>query len=139
MRWTKPCHKTQTRTETIFTHMIRHMSKTRELTKNNAKAINWILTNKKFSSELKGQTDQGHKGFMSRVQKKKNPVTFVVAVYSLSHVWLFVIQWSPPGSSVHGISQTRILEWVAIYYSRGSSQLRDQTHISCTGGRFLTI
>ena len=72
MRWTKPCHKTQTRTETIFTHMIRHMSKTRELTKNNAKAINWILTNKKFSSELKGQTDQGHKGFMSRVQKKKS-------------------------------------------------------------------
>ena len=35
---------------------------------------------------------------------------------------------SPPGSSVHGILQARILEWVAISFSRGSSQLRDQTH-----------
>jgi len=38
---------------------------------------------------------------------------------------------SPPGSSVHGIFQARILEWVAISYSRGSSRPRDQTHISC--------
>ena len=34
---------------------------------------------------------------------------------------------SPPGSSVHGILQTRILKWVAILFSRGSSQPRDQT------------
>ena len=40
---------------------------------------------------------------------------------------------SPLGSSVHGISQARILEWVAISFSRGSSWPRDQTHISCTG------
>ena len=48
--------------------------------------------------------------------------------------------YSPPGSSVHGVSQARILEWVAISYSRGSSQPRDQTHISCvscTERRFL--
>ena len=37
---------------------------------------------------------------------------------------------SPPGSSVHGILQARILEWVAIFPSRGSSQPRDQTHVS---------
>ena len=37
---------------------------------------------------------------------------------------------SPPGSSVHGISQARILEWVAISYSRGSSWPRDWTHVS---------
>ena len=36
---------------------------------------------------------------------------------------------SPPGSSVHGISRARILEWVTISYSRGCSQSRDQTHI----------
>ena len=39
---------------------------------------------------------------------------------------------SPPGSSVHGISQARVLEWVAISFSTGSSQSRDQAHISCT-------
>ena len=38
-----------------------------------------------------------------------------------------------PGSSVHGILQTRILEWVAISSSRGSSQPRDQTRDSCIG------
>ena len=45
---------------------------------------------------------------------------------------------SPPGSSVHGISQARILEWVAISFSRGSSRPRDQTHVFCLAGRFFT-
>ena len=44
---------------------------------------------------------------------------------------------SPPGSSVQGILQVRILEWVAIASSRGSSRPRDQTQVSCiVGGRF---
>ena len=38
---------------------------------------------------------------------------------------------SPPGSSVHGVSQARILEWVAVSYSRGSSRPRDWTRVSC--------
>ena len=42
---------------------------------------------------------------------------------------------SPPGFSVHGILQARILEWIAISFSRGSSQPRDQTRVSCIGGR----
>ena len=46
---------------------------------------------------------------------------------------------SPPGSSAHGISQARILEWVAISFTRGSSWPRDQTNISCiAGGLFIT-
>ena len=48
--------------------------------------------------------------------------------------------YSPPGSSVHGIFQARILEWVAIPFSRGSSQLRDRTYVSCvscTGRQIL--
>ena len=42
------------------------------------------------------------------------------------------MNYSPPGSLVHGIFQARILEWVAISFSRGSSQPRDRTHSSCT-------
>ena len=38
---------------------------------------------------------------------------------------------SPPGSSVHGISQARTLQWVAIPFSVGSSPPRDQTWVSC--------
>ena len=45
------------------------------------------------------------------------------------------VDCSPPGSSVHGILQARILEWVAISFSRGSSQLRDWTRVSCFAGR----
>ena len=46
---------------------------------------------------------------------------------------------SSPGSSVHGILQARILERVAIPFSRGSSSPRDQTWVSSTAGRFYTI
>ena len=40
---------------------------------------------------------------------------------------------SPPGSSVHGISQARILYWIVISFSQGSSQPKDQTDVSCIG------
>ena len=46
---------------------------------------------------------------------------------------------SPLGSSVHGISQAAISECVAIPFSRGSSQPRDRTRVSCIAGGFFTI
>ena len=46
---------------------------------------------------------------------------------------------SLPGSSVYGIFQTRVLEWVAISFSRGSSRPRDRTQVSCIVGRHFTI
>ena len=46
---------------------------------------------------------------------------------------------SPPGSSVHGILQARILEWVAIPFSRASSRPRDRTRVSCITGGFFTV
>ena len=56
---------------------------------------------------------------------------------SFSYVWLF---WEPMVSTVHGILQVRILEWVAFPFSRGSSQPRDWTHISyIVGGYFLSF
>ena len=45
---------------------------------------------------------------------------------------------SPPGSSVCGIFQAKILEWVGISFSRGSYWPRDRTHVSCTAGRFFS-
>ena len=48
------------------------------------------------------------------------------------------MDYSPPGSYIHGIFQARILEWVAISFSRGSSQPRDRNHVSCIAGRFFT-
>ena len=46
---------------------------------------------------------------------------------------------SLPGSSVHGILQARVLEWVAISFSRGSSQPRDQTLVSCIVDKHFTV
>ena len=46
---------------------------------------------------------------------------------------------SPPGFSVHGILQVRILEWFAMPLSRGSSQPGDWTQVSCIAGGFFTI
>ena len=59
------------------------------------------------------------------------------AVLSFSRVWLFVTAWTAarqvPLSL--GILQARILEWIAMPSSRGSSQFRDQTQVSCNAGR----
>ena len=68
----------------------------------------------------------------------------VVCVYTYSVVSDFATPWacSPPGSSVHGIFQARMMEWVAISYSEGSSRPRDQTHVShvsCIGRQILYL
>ena len=59
----------------------------------------------------------------------------IVIVQSLSYLQLSCdpVDCCLPGSSVHGISQARILEWVAILFSKGSSKSKDQTHVSCIG------
>ena len=64
------------------------------------------------------------------------------AVKSLSRVRLFATPWtvcSLPGFSVHGVLQARILEWVTISFSRGSSQPRDQTRVSHIGVRRFNL
>ena len=49
------------------------------------------------------------------------------------------MDYSLPGSSVHGLLQARIMGWVAIPFYRGSSQPRDQIRVSCSAGGFFTI
>ena len=46
---------------------------------------------------------------------------------------------SPPGSSLHGILQARVLEWIAVSFSRGSSQPRDRTRVSLITGRRFNL
>ena len=62
--------------------------------------------------------------------KDIQPHGLFVCVCVLSHVRLFSTPWTV-GSSVHGISQARILKWVAISSSRWSSRPKDQTCMSC--------
>ena len=51
---------------------------------------------------------------------------------------LLLFDWSPPGPSVHGTFQVRILEWVAISFSRVSSQPTGWNCVTCIVGRFFT-
>ena len=81
----------------------------------------------------------------------EDPLPKAPVMMKVTHVYVLFAQLclthcdpmdcSLPGSSVHGIFQPRILEWVVISFSRASSQPRDQTHISCVSciaGRFFT-
>ena len=82
------------------------------------------------------------------ILKFHNQKRFVCTVFNITLVLVLVTQscptlcdpmdCSPPGSSVHEIFQATILEWVSISSSRGSSQPRDWTWVSCTAGRFCT-
>ena len=62
----------------------------------------------------------------------------VLVIQSCPTLW-DSMYYSSPGSPVHGILQARILQWIAIPFSRGSSQPRGQTWVSCIAGRFLTV
>ena len=62
-----------------------------------------------------------------------------VLVTQLCLILCDTVDCSPPGSSVHGLLQARILEWVGIPFSRGSSWLRDGIQVSCIAGRVFTL
>ena len=66
-------------------------------------------------------------------------VSVCVLVAQLCLILCNPMDCSLPGSSVHGILQARILECVAIPFSRESSRPRDQTQISCIRGRVFTV
>ena len=77
---------------------------------------------------------------VNRQTKDRNmSETHLPSVCAQSHLILCdPMDCSLPGSSVHGIFPARILEWVAIYSSKGSSQPGDQTHISFIASSFFT-
>ena len=64
---------------------------------------------------------------------------FELCIAIRSIVYCNSVDWNLPGSSVHGISQAGILEWIAIFFLKGSTWPRDGAHISCTERGFFTI
>ena len=73
------------------------------------------------------------------LEKQEAKMCVCVLVTQLCLMLSDPMNCSPPGSSVHGILQAGILEWVAMLSSSGSSQPRDQTWVFCIAGRFFTI
>ena len=71
------------------------------------------------------------------MEKKKGRGEKVLVTQSC--LTLQPMDYSPPGSSVHGILQAEILEWVDTLLSKGSSRPRNQTQVSCIAGRVFTV
>ena len=81
--------------------------------------------------------DQGHRlALMDEIFKDmtKEGLKYVVKVKVTQ---LCLILWDPMDYTVHGILQARILEWVALPFSKGFSQPRGQTQVSCIAGGFF--
>ena len=66
-------------------------------------------------------------------------LTFIFQFFVYFKLCCWNILDSLPGSSIHGILQAGMLEWVAIPFSRGSSRPRDRTQVCCIAGRFFTF
>ena len=71
--------------------------------------------------------------------KKQEQLLLIIVLVAQSFPALWSYDYSLPVSSVHGILQARILEWIAIPFSRWSSWSRNQIQVSCVAGRFFTI
>ena len=64
--------------------------------------------------------------------------TLLFSLWVVSNSFATPMDYSLPDCSVHGIFRARILEWVALSFSRGSFWVTDQTHVSCLTGEFFT-
>ena len=82
-----------------------------------------------------------HYPSFSSLKQYSEPLCLLAECIHAQSCWTLwdLISCSLPSSSVHGISQARILEWVAIHFSKESSLFREGIQVSCTAGRFFTI
>ena len=101
----------------------------------------WMGLESVIQSEISQKEKNKYCILIYILESKKNHmfVCVCVLVVQLCLILCDPMDHSSSGSSVHGILQSRILEWVAISFSRGSSQPRDRTLASYTASRFFTI
>ena len=100
------------------------------------------MVSRRISEEKSFLKGDGHQENNSRRDSKCHLVNIVfqgsVLVHHLCPTLCDLMDCSQPGSSIHGIFQAGILEWVAISVLRGFSQPRDQIQVSCIASRFFT-
>ena len=96
-----------------------------------------VLTVPGTASENRGRADALKRSQLCSLTQEDCP--FPSKTESESPTLCHFMDCSPPGSSIHGILYARILEWVAMPFSRASSQPSDGTQVSRIAGRFFTV
>ena len=105
----------------------------------------WLPTPVFFPGEFHGQrsvasySSKGHKDSDTTERLNWTELCLLAKLLQSCPTLCNPMDYSPPGFSVHGILQTRILEWVAILSSRESSQPRDWTYVSWIGRQILYL
>ena len=92
---------------------------------------------KKQQSELDMEQQTGSKLGKEYIKAVYCHLAYLTSMQS--EKWKFASDSATPGTTVHGTLQAKILVWVNLPFSRGSSQLRDWIQVSCIAGRFFTI
>ena len=105
----------------------------------------WIFGNLQFKSSYHDERNKFQTTICQRWNKKNHwgqmelEDEVVLSIVKVKVAQLCLTLCNPMGCTVHGILQARILEWVAFPFSRGSSQPRGRTQVSCIiAGRFFT-
>ena len=104
------------------------------------RVLEWVAISLSMNS-MKRQKDRTLKDELPRLVGAQYATAAAAAAKSLQlcPTHCDPVDYSPPDSSIHGIFQARILEWVAMPSGRGCSQPRDQTWVSCIEGRLFTV
>ena len=117
-------------------------SEEKQTNKNSAQISPYTKLTQTTAPILGGQKPKGRKNstfFRERIQFSLKPGKCVSAFAQSCPTLCDPMDCSLSGSSVHGIFQVRVLEWIAISFSRGYSQPRDWTQVFCIAGRRFTV
>ena len=117
-------------------------SEEKQINKSSAQILPYMKLTQTTGPTLGGQKPKGRKNstfFRERIQFSLKPGKCVSAFAQSCPTLCDPMDCSLSGSSVHGIFQVRVLEWIAISFSRGSSQPRDWTQVFCIAGRRFTV
>ena len=134
--YVEPC---KTRDQTLSLWRWSTDSKTLDYQRTNPKEYQIVRTHTKEITWIQDMASPNHHSTLWKTPHLNNKVKSEIEVAQWCLILCDPMDCSLPGSSLHGILQARVLEWVAISFSRGSSRPRDWTQVSRIAGRCFNL